>query len=86
MQNKISSKEKGLLVERCCKGTVYADQSSFFVAKLWNQLNVNTSEEWIGRWLREEKRNLHESTMPPNSGLPIIPQSKQSMENLKETS
>jgi len=42
------------------------------VAKLWNQFNVNTSQEWIGRRLGEEKRNLHRIIMPCNLGWQVI--------------
>jgi hypothetical protein len=54
VHNQISTKGKGLLVQRSCKSTINTEQSPVLVAKLWNKLNVNASQEWIGRRLGEE--------------------------------
>lgn len=71
VQDKISPERKGFLVQRCGKGTVYADQCSILVAKLRNKLNIHTPKERVGRRLGEEQRNLQNSQMPVNLRSPM---------------
>lgn len=74
VQNKVRTKGKCLLVQRCGKSPINTDQCSFAVTKLWNQLNVNTAEVRVRwRFCKEERylqvwnANKYDETVIPTS-------------------
>lgn len=59
MQNEIGTQNKGLLVQRYCKGSIHAYNSSFSVAQFANQFYVDTPQKRICWWLGKKKSNLY---------------------------